>query len=181
MAINARLQRYLDRTRSSYAVLPHREAYTAPEIARRAHVSGDQLAKVLIVRSPDVQHFMIVLPASRQLDLPVIERVMGIAGLCLEDERGLRRMFPDCEVGAMPPFGALYGLAMYLDPCLLEHEDIFFQAGNHHEVVLMRTQQYEDIARPFLGANCMHRDPRPSRLRVVPEPVQEPSVSGRLS
>lgn len=180
MAINARLQRFLDRTRSSYAVFPHREAYTAPEIAERAHVSGEQLAKVLVLSAPDEQHLMVALPASRHLDLPVIERATGIAGLALEDERKLKRMFPDCEVGAMPPFGALYGLAMYLDPCLLEHEDIFFQAGNHRELVLMRTEQYEDIARPFQAAFCVHRDARRERHAVVEIPVHESHVGGRM-
>ena len=91
-----------------------------------------------------------------------------------QNERELKRLFPDCEVGAMPPFGALYGMPMYVDPCLLESEDIFFQAGNHHEVVLMRSQEYEDVAGPLFSGSCLHRGPA---REVAPRSVG--SVSAR--
>ena len=86
-----------------------------------------------------------------------MRRVTGRLGVQLENEDELLRLFPDCEVGAMPPFGHLYHLPMYVDPCLLEDVDIFFQAGNHHEIVLMRTVEYRRVARPFEVRGCLHR------------------------
>lgn len=157
MAINDRLQRLLDDTRSSYAVLPHSEAYTAQEVAQSIRVKGRQLAKVVVLRDAAKRDFMVVLPATQLFDPQSIQRVTGRVGIRLEDEPELKRIFPDCEVGAMPPFGALYGMPMYVDPCILRGRDIFFQAGNHHEVVLMRCEEYEDIARPFHYGSCLHR------------------------
>ena len=163
MAINRRLQEHLDQTRSSYAVLPHFDSYTAAEIAHSAHVKGGQLAKVVVLRDATGDDFMVVLPATRRLDPRTTHQVTGRVGVRLEDERELKQMFPDCEVGAMPPFGALYGMPMVVDPCLLEGKDIYFQAGNHHELVLMRRELYAHIARPFLSRTCLHREPRRAR------------------
>lgn len=157
MAINQRLQRLLDVTRSSYAVLPHDEVYTARDVADSVQIQGARLAKVVIVRDDTGRDVMAVLPANHHLDLKTLHRVTGRKGFHLEDERELRRLFPDCEVGAMPPVGSLYGLAMYVDPCLLEGEDIFFQAGNHLEIVLMRCQEYRRIAHPYHASACLHR------------------------
>lgn len=158
MAINDRLQKLLDQTRSSYAVLPHPDAYTAQQVAQSVHVKGRRLAKTVVVRDSSGQDLMVVLPATRHFDVKVVREVTGHAGIRLEDERELHRLFPDCELGAMPPFGALYGMSMYVDPCLLRGGDIFFQAGNHHDVVLMRCSEYQEIARPFHAQACLHGD-----------------------
>jgi Ala-tRNA(Pro) deacylase len=155
MAINHRLQHLFDQRRSSYAVLPHPDAYTAQAVAQSVRVKGGQLAKVVVIRDGAGKDFMAVLPATRQLDPQALHLVTGRAGFQLEDERELELLFPDCEVGAMPPFGSLYGLTMYVDPCLLRGRNIFFQAGNHHEVVLMRCEEYEMA------------DGRPSLLRWI--------------
>ena len=159
MAINPRLQAYLDRTRSSYAVLPHEEVFTAQEVAERAHVTGGHVAKVVVVREGGGRDVMVVIPATRLLDIGRLRRATGFEGVALEDERELLHLFPDCEVGAMPPFGQLYGMPMYVDPCLLRGDDIFFQAGTHRELVLMRVDEYRRIAHPFEGRRCMHRQP----------------------
>jgi Ala-tRNA(Pro) deacylase len=156
MSINYRLQDLLDHTQSSYAVLPHSEAVTAQEVAQRAHVRGWQMAKVVVLRDELGTDFMLVLPSPESFDPAVVRRVTGRFGVRLENERELARLFPDCEVGAIPPFGHLYGMRMYVDPCLLEADDLYFQAGNHHEVVLMRTAEYRRIAQPFSDAECLH-------------------------
>ena len=156
MAINVRLQRLFDDKRSSYAILPHPDAYTAREVAHRVRVKSSQLAKVVVVRDKAGRDFMVVLPASRKLDLHALHTMTGRVGFQLENEQELKLLFPDCEVGAMPPFGFLYGLKTYVDPCLLKGDDIFFQAGNHHEVVLMRRNHFEVIARPFYAGACLH-------------------------
>jgi Ala-tRNA(Pro) deacylase len=158
MAINERLQRLFDDTRSSYAVLPHPDAYTARKVADSVRVEGWQLAKVVVIRDALGGDVMVVLPAASELDFHALRQASGRRGLQLERERELEQLFPDCEVGAMPPFGSLYGMKMYVDPCLLRAGNIFFQAGNHHEVVLMRSEDYKAIARPFYVGSCLHRD-----------------------
>jgi len=161
MAINVRLQRLLDQRRASYAVLAHNDAYTADHVARSVGVRGSRMAKVVVVRDGTGKDVMVVLPANQRVDPRALHLVTGRAGSQLEDERELELLFPDCEIGAMPPFGALYGMRMFVDPCLLQGGDIFFQAGNHHEAVLMRCEEYEEIARPFYAGACLHRNDEP--------------------
>jgi Ala-tRNA(Pro) deacylase len=158
MSINARLQGHLDRVRSAYAVLSHDEAYTALEVARITHVKGRRMAKVVVFRDGSGGDFMVVLPADEHVDSRALLTVTGRGGVRLEDETELRRLFPDCEPGTMPPFGFLYGISMFVDPCLLTGDDVFFQAGNHHEIVLMRCKEYERIAGPYFTRGCLHRE-----------------------
>ena len=157
MSINARLQRLLDEVRTGYAVLPHREAGSAQQVAEATHVKGRSLAKVVVMRDIEGADFLVVVPADVAIDPRTLRLVTGRIGVQLEDEKELARLFPDCEVGAMPPFGNLYKMTMFVDPCLLEDVDVFFQAGNHHEIVLMRTAEYMRIARPFEVRGCLHR------------------------
>jgi Ala-tRNA(Pro) deacylase len=166
MSINARLQKLLDEARTGYAVLPHRDAFSAQEVAETSHVKGRRLAKVVVLRDIEGNDFMVVVPASEQIDQRILRRVTGKIGVQLEDEQELMRLFPDCEVGAIPPFGNLYHMPMFVDPCLLEDVDVFFQAGNHHEIVLMRTAEYNRIARPFHVRGCLHPAPGGEELAV---------------
>jgi Ala-tRNA(Pro) deacylase len=158
MAINHRLQRLLDETGSSYRVLPHAPAYTAQEVAQSIHVKGRELAKVVVIRDAAGKILMVVLPATQYFDHHLLHDLTGRTGFQVEDERKLELLFPDCETGAMPPFGSLYGVTMYVDPCLLQEEEICFQAGNHREVVVMRSTDYQRIAHPFYAGCCLHRD-----------------------
>jgi Ala-tRNA(Pro) deacylase len=158
MAINERVMRLLEEHKLEYEVLPHREAFTSQEVAQSMHVTGRELAKVVVVREPAGGHLMVVVPASCHVDLDILCRETGRPGTVLASEDELARLFPDCEVGAMPPFGRLYGMPMYLDSCLEKTSTIFFQAGNHHEVVRMDTEDYLQIARPLAGEFCLHRE-----------------------
>ncbi len=169
MSINPRLQKLLDTERSGYAVLPHPDAYSAQEVAQRSHVKGRRLVKVVVMRDIDGVDFMVAVPADRPIDPAALRRVTGRIGVQLEDEGELARLFPDCEVGAMPPFGHLYHMPMFVDPCLFEGVDIFFQAGNHREIVLMRTIEYDRIARPFFRRGCLHRTAEGEPIRVLEE------------
>lgn len=157
MAINPRLMKLLDRTHTMYALFPHREAFTAQEIAQASHIPGGALAKVVIVRDATGSDLMVVLPASEHFDPAELHRVTGRTGFVLENELEISRMFPDCEVGAMPPFGALYGFATYVDPCLLENQILHVQPGNHHELLRIRRDDFERIGQPFFSSGCLHR------------------------
>jgi Ala-tRNA(Pro) deacylase len=158
MAINSRLQQLLDQQGASYEVLPHREAFTAQEVARESHVSGRRVAKVVVIRDEAGADLMVVVPAPLHVDRGQIRLVTGRHGIHLEDEAELRRLFPDCELGAMPPFGALYGMPVYVDPCLAFEKNLFFQAGNHHEVVRMRYEDFLRLASPVVLDVCLHRE-----------------------
>jgi len=162
MSINPRIHGLLDRHGPRYEIVPHRETITTHQAAQTAHVSGTHVAKAVIMRDAAGSDFMVVLPSSAHLDPRIVHRVTGRAGVRLEDEHELRRIFPDCDLGAMPPFGHLYGITMYVDPCLLEgQEEIWFQAGNHHELVRMRVEDYARVAAPFHRSACMHRELSP--------------------
>ncbi len=160
MSISSRLQQVLVRSRVEYDLIQHHEAFTASHVAQESHVRGRNLAKVVVVRTADAGHLMVVLPASCHLDLARLERVSGRHGLHLASEHEFPRLFPDCEAGAMPPFGHLYGIPMYLDACFRDHEDIWFQAGNHHEVVRLSMPDFERIAGPFARVECLHEGAR---------------------
>ena len=163
MAVSHRLLRLLVTSRVEYELVPHREAFTAQEVAQASHVAGGRLVKVVVVRCDGHRFLMAALPASCHLDLDLFARLSAEGTVVLASEREIRRLFPDCEVGAMPPFGALYDLPLLVDPCLLEHEDIIFQAGNHHELVRMEAKDYMRIAQPFAAVGCMHAAPAATR------------------
>jgi Ala-tRNA(Pro) deacylase len=159
MALNQRLQQLLDQLGVPYSVIPHKPADTAMGVAHTAHLAGRRVAKVVIVRDRDGQDIMVVIPAIEHVDHQAVRRVTGHEGIQLEDEKALKVLFPDCEVGAMPPFGALYDIPMYLDRCLAREEDIYFQGGNHHELVRMPFADYEHIAKPIVEGICLHAQP----------------------
>jgi Ala-tRNA(Pro) deacylase len=156
--ISERFQRLLEAHPVPHEVIPHPETFTATGVARATHVPDRCVAKVVVMRSESRRDFMVVLPASQQVDTKMVQRVSGRPGARLEDEAELRRLFPDCEVGAMPPIGALYGMTTHVDPCLCESEHIWFQAGNHHELVRMRFEDYERIAGALVCDVCLHHE-----------------------
>jgi Ala-tRNA(Pro) deacylase len=156
MAINDRVRRFLDSERVAYRVRPHREAFTAQEIAATSHVSGNLLAKVLVLRDAAGAHLMAVLPASCRLDLHALAQLAGRKGLTLVPEQEFAGLFPDCERGAMPPFGNLYDMPVYMGTCCPATGDLVFQAGNHHEVAIMKREDFDRLVKPSIGALCVH-------------------------
>ncbi len=156
MALGERLRRFLDDQKITYHLLPHREAFTAQEVAQASHVPGRELAKALVLREDMTRYLMLVLPAPCRVDLSALKQEIGKRKLCLASEGELKQLFPDCETGAMPPFGNLYGLPVYVDACFPRTADFFFQAGNHHEVVRMPYQDFERLVRPTVGEFCLH-------------------------
>jgi Ala-tRNA(Pro) deacylase len=154
--VNDRLKRYLDQERAAYEILPHREVFTAREVAAESHVAERQLAKVLAIREEGNGHLMVVLPAACRLDLNALKHAAGRHRLSLVPEDEMSRLFPDCEIGAMPPFGHLYGMPVYVDACFPRAPTIVFQAGNHHEVVRMSYVEYVRLVKPVLGEFCLH-------------------------
>ena len=129
-----------------YEILHHPEAVTAQRIAQAEHVKGRHHAKVVIVRSGE-QRMMMVLPADHQIDLEKVEKMLGKAA-SIDKEQDFKSLFPDCAIGAMPPFGNLYGLPTCVDKSLAEQDYIVFEAGTHTDAVKMSYRDYEKIVKP---------------------------------
>jgi Ala-tRNA(Pro) deacylase len=156
MALNERLARFLARENVAHEVLPHRAEFTAQRVAEAIHIPGAHLAKVLLVREHGGASLMLVVPAPCRVDLAAL-KIAGMGrqfSLASEDE--IQRRFPDCEIGAMPPFGGLYDLPVYVDACFPRGEEFVFQAGNHQEVIRMRYADYERLVQPVVGEFCLH-------------------------
>lgn len=147
MAILSKLKEFLDRNNIAYEVLTHPEAFTAQRVAEAQHVPGRELAKVVIVRS-GAKFAMIVLPAPCRLDLERARAVLGNPDLVLAAEQEFTRLFPDCQPGAMPPFGNLYGLPVWVDEDLAKDEKIIFNAGTHTETVRLRYADFSRLVKP---------------------------------
>ncbi len=143
MPVLRKLKEILDQNKVSYEVFNHALAYTAQEIAAKQHCSGNEMAKVVMLEVDDAL-MMGVIPASRKINLSTVVKSLGAqsARLATEDEFVAR--FPDCEIGAMPPFGNLFGVPVLVDPVLEKDTHIYFNAGNHVQTVRM---QYKDFAR----------------------------------
>ena len=143
MPILSKLREFLDKQKIQYEVLSHRQAFTAQEVAQAQHVRGSELAKVVMLRSGG-QFVMTVLPAPYRVDLDRARTAAGKSDLVFATEQEFQGLFPQCEAGAMPPFGNLYGLPVYVDQTLTADEHIVFNAGTHTQTVKMK---YADFAR----------------------------------
>ncbi|HBP89698.1 MAG TPA: deacylase [Nitrospiraceae bacterium] len=149
MPILKRLQDYLDERKVAYHLIRHQEAYTASEIAHTLHISGKMLAKVVIVKT-DGRFVMAVLPSHYKVDFERLADVLGGEHVRLATEGEFQELFPDCGVGAMPPFGNLYGLEVFVDQSLTEDEEIVFQAGSHLRAMKLRYQDFADLVHPIV-------------------------------
>ncbi|MBI4571746.1 MAG: YbaK/EbsC family protein [candidate division NC10 bacterium] len=150
-----RLQEFLDSHGVKYEVTPHREAYTSQEIAAAGHVSGKAMAKVVMIKRGS-GFAMAVLPAACKVGVDRLETVFGMSGIAIAREYEFAGLFPDCDTGAMPAFGNLYGLEVYVDEELAKCPRIVFQAGNHHELVTMSYADYSRLVQPKVAEFCSH-------------------------
>jgi Ala-tRNA(Pro) deacylase len=138
-----RLKGFLDLNKIKYVSVVHSEAYTAQEIAELTHIAGKELAKTVIVKK-DGQMTMAVLPASHKIDWDLLKEATGADKIELAEEEEFEGMFPDCDIGAMPPFGNLYGMEVYVEESLTKDREIAFNSGSHIELVKL---SYEDFSR----------------------------------
>lgn len=146
-----KLKEFLDNHHVKYISLNHSPAFTAQEIAAAAHVSGKQLAKTVIVKAND-QLAMVVLPANDQINFAKLKSALGFDKLDLASETEFKDKFPGCEVGAMPPFGNLYNMQVYLSSHLTQQDHILFNAGSHYELMEVTFADYERLVKPKVVA-----------------------------
>ncbi len=142
-----KLRDFLDTHHVRYAVISHSPAYTASEIAESAHVPGRELAKTVIVKI-DGRLAMAVLPATQFVHIDALRKAVGAREVALATESEFASRFADCDPGAMPPFGNLYNLEVFVAPKLAEDEQICFNAGNHRELVRMSYADYARLVQP---------------------------------
>ena len=145
MTVPARMREWLDQQKATYEVLPHMEAYTAQEVAGAAHVPGRTYAKVVMLKGQKGL-VMAVLPAKCHVDIQRMQQLLGDNTATLAKEVDFANAFPDCEIGAMPAFGNLYGVPVYLDKDLIGEEAIAFPAGSHHEVLRIASKDFLKLA-----------------------------------
>jgi len=142
-----RLREFLDSHDIQYVVIYHSVAYTAQGIAAVAHIPGKELAKTVITKI-DGRFVMAVVPASRHVDLALLRSATRSNTAELASEKDFKDKFPDCETGAMPPFGNLYDMAVFADESLAHDEVIAFNAGSHRELVRLAWDDFERLVKP---------------------------------
>jgi len=141
------LLEFLTRERAPFEVIEDREADATHERSAAHHIPRGRLAKVVILRDGD-SYAMAVVPPTAQLDLAEWQRRIRRYGLALASQDELERLFPDCEIGAVPPFGRLFGLPVYLDRTFAADAEMVFESGTHRELVSMPMGEYVRIERP---------------------------------
>lgn len=142
-----KLKEFLDSQQVKYVTISHSAAYTAQEVAASAHVRGKDMAKTVMV-TLDGKMAMAVIPASRKVGFDLLRKVSGAEDVQLASERAFCDIFPGCEVGAMPPFGNLYGMDVYVSKLLADDEEIVFNAGSHTELIRLAFQDFIRIVKP---------------------------------
>ena len=138
---------YLDQKKVKYQVCSHRPAFTAQQIAAEEHVSGMDVAKPVIVQA-DGKYYMCVLPACCKVDLEMLRGHLSAGEVQLADEKEMAKLFPDCELGAEPPFGNLFNLPTIMDDTLGKDGFIVCQSGKHDQAVRMNLKDYEKLVHP---------------------------------
>lgn len=157
--------RYLKNNGIPFEIIPHEPAFTAHEVASATRVPDSGMAKTLVVRI-DGKFWMVVLRGDQRLNERKLKRLVGAHTVHLAREEDLNSLFPDCEMGAMPPFGNLYGLPVLVEYALTEEADLVFNACKHTQSIRMKYRDYERLVQPLVG--------RFSEIRRVHEDEEMP-------
>ncbi|MHC4447538.1 MAG: aminoacyl-tRNA deacylase [Planctomycetota bacterium] len=150
-----KLKEFLDKNKVKYVAMVHSPAYTAQQIAAAAHIPGKELAKTVIFKA-DGKMAMAVMPAPWQIDFDQLKTCVGAESVELADEKEFAERFPGCEPGAMPPFGNLYDMEVYVDAGLREDETIAFNAGSHSELIKLAYEDFERLVKPKVVSFSVH-------------------------
>ncbi len=141
---------YLKRNGVPYEIIEHAPAYSAHEVAVASHVPDKDLAKTLIIHADDT-YYMMVMPADHRLDEHRVQQLIKAKHLHLAHEEDLKPLFPDCELGAMPPFGNLYALQVYVDKSLSNDDEIVFNACSHTKSIRLKMNDYLRLVNPIVA------------------------------
>jgi Ala-tRNA(Pro) deacylase len=150
MKCRERLEQYLRENGAGFEVMTHSQAFTMQEVAAALHVPGKQVAKVVIVCA-DKEMAMLVLPAPYRLNIDLVRGLTGAKKVRLAKEKEFKDLFPDCATGAMPPFGNLYDLPVYVDGSMAEEGEMVFRIGTHRETMKIAYADFARLAQPKVG------------------------------
>jgi Ala-tRNA(Pro) deacylase len=158
MGIPKKITKYLDDLDINYSHILHPPGYTAEEVAHKIHCAKHELAKVIAVHFDD-QDALLIIPASDRLDIASIHKIFNTKKVDLYTEKELNLKFTDCETGAMPVFGNLYGLKVIASDNLLEDSDIYFNAGTHCDAIRCKMEDFIKFVHPkFAHISNLHKD-----------------------
>lgn len=155
MPLCQRLKSFLDDHHVRYTITAHAPAFTAQRTAERAHVRGQKMVKPVMVRI-DGGHMMVVTTANDRVDVARLKTALHAHDAVVEDERDFSEVFKDCDVGAMPPFGNLYGIPVVVDDKVFQNDRIVFNGGDHTELVEMALDDYERLVHPKRATVTRH-------------------------
>jgi len=150
MKCRERMEKYLRENGVGFEVKTHDQAFTMQEVAAALHVPGNQVAKVVIVCA-DKEKVMLVLPAPYRMNVDLVRDLVGAKTIRLAKEDEFADLFPDCATGAMPPFGNLYDVPVYVDRSMAEEPDIVFRIGTHRETMKIAYTQFVRLVQPVVG------------------------------
>ncbi len=148
------VQRFLKQRRTWYETIQHDPTYDANALAQAVHVIDQEVAKPVLLRVDD-GYALIVLPASRDVDVSRVKSVFGAASVTLASEPDCGHEFLDCEYGARLPFGSEYGLRTVMDVSLCEDDEIVFEGNTHREAIRMKLEDYIQLEQPFIAPVSM--------------------------
>ncbi|MFH1406997.1 MAG: YbaK/EbsC family protein [Candidatus Omnitrophota bacterium] len=155
MAVSKKITAYLTKNKVKCKSIKHKEAFTAQEIAASADVPGKQVIKSVLVKTDD-NYVLAVLPAIHLIDFTALKKLTKAKSLKLASEKEIEKVFPDFEVGAMPPFGNIYDVPVYADDALKEDLEIVFNAGTHTDLLKIKYKDFEKLAKPKLAKFGKH-------------------------
>ena len=147
------IQEFLARKNIPFELLGHRDTHDAQHMAQAIHVSGHHVAKTVLLRADvDARYVVAVLPATHRVDLDKAAETLSVDDVALATEAEIAERCPDCEVGALPPFGSQYNLPTIFDQSLAADEEIVFEGTNHHESIRMKLSDYKELENPVVGS-----------------------------
>jgi Ala-tRNA(Pro) deacylase len=150
MAIAQNVAGLLKSSGVAYEILKHPQAFTAQEVAATVHVTGKEVAKTIVV-DVDGKFVMAVIPAPHKVSLKLLKEFLGAKEVRLASEGELTQLFPDCEVGAMPPFGNLYNMPVCISAALQDRQELIFNACTHTEVIKISSADFNRLVQPKVG------------------------------
>jgi Ala-tRNA(Pro) deacylase len=150
-----KVQQFLDERGIPFEALPHEPTYSAQRMAQAVHVCGDSVAKAVLLKA-DGQFILAVVPATHQIHLEMAREALAAHSVELASERELSQVFPDCELGALPPFGSQYGIETLVDASLTEDNDIVFEGNAHREAFRIKYQQFAELEDPQVAVFSYH-------------------------
>jgi Ala-tRNA(Pro) deacylase len=156
-----RLIDFLDAHKLKYVLIQHSLAYTAREVAVCTHMPFREIAKTVVV-TVGKSHILAVLPATEMVDLNILRELLGTTAVRLTSESEFNTLFPDCEIGAMPPFGNLFKMDVIVSPSLAEDEEIAFNAGSHRDLIKLAYKDFERLVHPRVLPFATARHARPN-------------------